>query len=186
MKSLEGTKYNILIIQHSFSDEKSPVSKRISLLKAELTERGINIIKVKNFEEALEEISINKGIDCMLVDWSQSSLEKEEELIKLIATLHERQDGVPVFLLAEKSDTTPTLNSDVLNNINEYLWILQDDIDFMGERISEEIKLYRDNLLPPLAKAVFNYNKTAEYSWAVSINQCSVLISKATLNYSSI
>lgn len=173
MKSLEGTKYNVLIIKNSFSDEKSPVAKRVNLLKDDLTERGVNIIQVRNFQEALEEISINKGIDCLLVDWNlkQTSLEKENELVNLIATLHERQEGVPVFLLAEKTDTTPTLNSDVLNSINEYLWILQDDIDFIGERISEEIKLYRDSLLPPLAKAVFNYNKTAEYSWAVPGHQ---------------
>ena len=154
MKSLEGTKYNVLIIKNSFSDEKSPVAKRVNLLKDDLTERGVNIIQVRNFQEALEEISINKGIDCLLVDWNlkQTSLEKENELVNLIATLHERQEGVPVFLLAEKTDTTPTLNSEVLNSINEYLWILQDDIDFIGERISEEIKLYRDSLLHHLQR----------------------------------
>ena len=101
MKSLEGTKYNVLIIKNGFSDEKSPVAKRVNLLKDDLTERGVNIIQVRNFQEALEEISINKGIDCLLVDWNlkQQILEKENELVNLIATLHERQEGVPVFLL---------------------------------------------------------------------------------------
>ena len=79
MKSLEGTKYNVLIIKNSFSDEKSPVAKRVNLLKDDLTERGVNIIQVRNFQEALEEISINKGIDCLLVDWNlkQTSLKRK-------------------------------------------------------------------------------------------------------------
>lgn len=34
------------------------------------------------------------------------------------------------------------------------------------ENVFQKIKQYRDALLPPLAKAVFNYNKVAEYSWA--------------------
>lgn len=48
MKSLEGTKYNVLIIKNGFSDEKSPVAKRVNLLKDDLTERGVNIIQVNN------------------------------------------------------------------------------------------------------------------------------------------
>lgn len=109
----------------------------------------------------------------MLVDWdiNKKSAEKEKEFVNLITVLHERQEGVPVFLLAEKADTTSSLDECTLNSIDEYIWILENDIDFIGERISEEIKQYRDALLPPLAKAVFNYNKVAEYSWAAPGHQ---------------
>lgn len=38
MKSLEGQKYTTVIIQNSFLNEESPVTKRISLLKNDLRE----------------------------------------------------------------------------------------------------------------------------------------------------
>ena len=173
MKSLEGQKYTTVVIQNSFLNEDSPVTKRIALLKNDLRERGIEVIEVKNFKEAAEEAAINKSIDCLLVDWdiNKKSIEKEKEFVNLITVLHERQEGVPVFLLAEKADTTSSLDECTLNSIDEYIWILENDIDFIGERISEEIKQYRDALLPPLAKAVFNYNKVAEYSWAAPGHQ---------------
>ena len=173
MKSLEGATYTVLVIQNSFSDVESPVTKRINLLKEDLKERGVILVQVRDFAEAADEIAVNKSIDCMIADWNTNvkSDEKERELVNLIGVLHERQEGVPVFLLAERQDTTAQLDAETLDAVDEYIWILENDIDFIGERISEEIRKYRDGLLPPLAKAVFNYNKVAEYSWAAPGHQ---------------
>lgn len=50
MKSLEGIKYTTVVIQNSFLNEDSPVTKRIALLKEDLKERGIEIIEVKKLQ----------------------------------------------------------------------------------------------------------------------------------------
>lgn len=66
MKSLEGIKYTTVVIQNSFLNEDSPVTKRIALLKEDLKERGIEIIEVKTSKRQLKKlISINLLTVCL-------------------------------------------------------------------------------------------------------------------------
>lgn len=181
-KAIQGQSYKAVLLREKALTNEDEVGKRIGLLVEELEDRSINFTFTKSYNDAENVVSVEKDIDVLLIDWSSSDNEKDEEkLISLINKLHNRQEKVPVFLISEKSGLESFLNEETLDNIDETVLIIQEEILFIAERIAESIVRYRDALLPPLAKAIFDYNKIAEYSWAAPGHQGGVGFTKSAI-----
>ena len=161
MKNLEGEMYQILLVQNVKENEESSIKGIIENLKDEIRKRGVEIVTADSLEDAENVIKVDKNIDCLLIDWDSKHGVKgqEEKLERFIKNLHARQEKVPVFLLAENEKAVDSLKAETFRDINEYVWILEDSPVFTTERISAAIERYRKQLLPPLAKAVMNYEK---------------------------
>ena len=183
MKNLQGDKFQILFIHNLKSDEENSINGVINSLKEELQKRGVEIINANSIDDAKNIIKINKNIDSLLVDWDSKSGVKGQEanLENLIIELHKRQENVPVFLLAENEKALDSLKAETFNLIDEYVWLLEDSPIFIIERISAAITRYRKHLLPPLANAIMNYEKKAEYSWAAPGHQGGVGFTKTAI-----
>ncbi len=183
MKNLEGEMYQILLVQNVKENEESSIKGVIENLKDEIRKRGVEIVTADSLEDAEDVIKVDKNIDCLLVDWDSKHGVKgqEEKLERFIKNLHARQENVPVFLLAENEKAADSLKAETFRDINEYVWILEDSPVFTTERISAAIERYRKQLLPPLAKAVMNYEKKAEYSWAAPGHQGGVGFTKTAV-----
>ena len=183
MKNLEGEMYQILLVQNVKENEESSIKGVIENLKDEIRKRGVEIVTADSLEDAEDVIKVDKNIDCLLVDWDSKHGVKgqEEKLERFIKNLHARQENVPVFLLAENEKAVDSLKAETFRDINEYVWILEDSPVFTTERISAAIERYRKQLLPPLAKAVMNYEKKAEYSWAAPGHQGGVGFTKTAV-----
>ena len=183
MKNLEGEMYQILLVHNIKTDEESSIKGVLENLKQEIIKRGVEIVTADSLEDAENVIKVDKNIDCLLVDWDSKHGVKgqEEKLERFIKNLHTRQENVPVFLLAENEKAVDSLKAETFRDINEYVWILEDSPVFTMERISAAIERYRKQLLPPLAKAVMNYEKKAEYSWAAPGHQGGVGFTKTAV-----
>ena len=183
MKNLEGEMYQILLVHNIKTDEESSIKGVLENLKREIIKRGVEIVTADSLEDAENVIKVDKNIDCLLVDWDSKHGVKgqEEKLERFIKNLHTRQENVPVFLLAENEKAVDSLKAETFRDISEYVWILEDSPVFTMERISAAIERYRKQLLPPLAKAVMNYEKKAEYSWAAPGHQGGVGFTKTAV-----
>ncbi len=183
MKNLEGEMYQILLVHNIKTDEESSIKGVLENLKQEIIKRGVEIVTADSLEDAENVIKVDKNIDCILVDWDSKHGVKgqEEKLERFIKNLHTRQENVPVFLLAENEKAVDSLKAETFRDISEYVWILEDSPVFTMERISAAIERYRKQLLPPLAKAVMNYEKKAEYSWAAPGHQGGVGFTKTAV-----
>lgn len=183
MKNLAGEIYQILIVHNINIEEKSSIKGAVENLKQEILKRGVEIVTADSIEDAENIIKINKNIDCLLVDWDSKRGIKgqEEKLEKFIKNLHTRQKDVPVFLLAENEKAIDSLKAETFKDISEYVWILEDSPIFTVERISAAIERYRKQFLPPLAAAIMNYEKKAEYSWAAPGHQGGVGFTKTAV-----
>ena len=178
-KSIENQSYKFLLLREEALTTQTEIGKRFLELTTELQNRGFNFILSTSYYDSENVVTVEKDIDVLLIDWSPSSNEEtEKNLISLIKKLHKTQKNVPVFLFSEKLGIDSILSGETLENIDENVLILQEEIAFISERISRAVIKYRDNLLPPLAKAIFNYNKVAEYSWAAPGHQSGVGFSK--------
>ena len=183
MKNLKGEVFHILFIHDFNENEKSSIKSVVLALKEEISKRGVEIIDADSIDDARNIIKINNSIDCLLIDWDSKHGVKNQEtnLENLIITLHQRQKNVPVFLLAENEKALTSLKAETFNLIDEYVWLLEDSPIFIIERISAAIDRYRKQLLPPLAAAIMNYEKKAEYSWAAPGHQGGVGFTKTAV-----
>lgn len=67
-----------------------------------------------------------------------------------------------------------------MEQATEFAWIFEDSPQFIAGRIEGAIRRYRDNLLPPLMKAIWEYNEqNHEYSWAAPGHQGGVGFTKS-------
>lgn len=159
--------------------EGTEIGNRIEELVDEIKRRCMGVYTSESYEDLEDVVTYDKGIDCLLLSWPNNR--EEKEAVDVINKLHESQEGVPVFLLTHKADALENLSREVYEHIEEIIWILQEEIGFLGERIQRAVERYNDDLLPPLTKAVFNYNKVAEYSWAAPGHQGGVGFTKTAL-----
>ncbi|MBC2850522.1 arginine decarboxylase [Cetobacterium sp. 8H] len=177
-KTVYGTGTKIVLLRDGVK-EGSEIGNRIKYLMDELKRRNLGVHTSDSYEDLQDVISCDKSIDCLLISWP--SEREGKEAIEVIKKLHENQDGVPVFLLTHKADALEKMSKEVYENVEEIIWLLQEEIVFLGERIERAIERYNDSLLPPLTKAIFNYNKIAEYSWAAPGHQGGVGFTKTAL-----
>ncbi|WP_297488461.1 Orn/Lys/Arg decarboxylase N-terminal domain-containing protein [uncultured Cetobacterium sp.] len=159
--------------------EGTEICNRINQIKEELKRRDLNIELSESYNDLNDIITIDKNIDCLLISWPDNK--NECHIVETIKQLNKSQPGVPVFLLTHKKDALEKISREVYENIEEIIWLLQENIVFLGQRIETAVNRYNDELLPPLTKAVFNYNKVAEYSWAAPGHQGGVGFTKTAL-----
>ena len=54
---------------------------------------------------------------------------------------------------------------DMVKEINEYIWVMEDTPEFIAGRITAAAKRYREHLLPPFFGELVQFSKDFEYSW---------------------
>ena len=163
----------VLIVEDAESKISMSMNSAIMKLMDELAAKEIESERLFSGEEAMPIVSNDMDFDCFLVA-TDMDLDKEEEHITLtlLKRIRCRQSSVPVFLLADREKTSRKLNAKLMELANEFVWILEDSPRFIAGRIESAITRYRNHLLPPLMKAIWEYNENYhEYSWAAPGHQ---------------
>ena len=114
--------------------------------------------------EAAAQIAAHALLQAVLVDWDQMGDADHASARQVIAAVRAQSATLPVFLLASRGALT-TVPSDVLEAVNDYVWLYEDTPDFIGGRVVAAIDRYRATLLPPMFKALAAFAKSYEYSW---------------------
>ena len=156
----------VLIIEDKASDDSKTMNKALDRLEGALDDKDIMHVRAESYIEAYPLVETNMDIDAFLVA-SNMDLDKasESEALKLIKHIRERQGMAPVFLMADRADTSRHISGDLMALANEFVWIFEDSPVFIAGRIEGAISRYRETLLPPLMKAIWEYNEQKhEYS----------------------
>ena len=163
----------VLIVEDSESKISLMINDSILRLMNELMEKEITTERIYSGEEAMPVIANDMDFDCFLVATDMDFEKKKDHItLKLLKEIRKRQASVPVFLLADRENTSRKLNSSIMALANEFVWILEDSPRFIAGRIESAIARYRRELLPPLMKAIWEYNEQYhEYSWAAPGHQ---------------
>ena len=53
----------------------------------------------------------------------------------------------------------------ILDKVSDFIWLLEDTLEFISGRIQASIERYRKFILPPMFKALAKFAKVHEYSW---------------------
>ena len=181
MNSSELQLRQVLIVEDILSETDPTMHNAVARLADALADRSIAVQFAQSVCEAFPIAATNMDLDAFLVA-TDMEFEKlaERRTLALLRHIRERQAGVPVFLLADRSETSRNLSESLMELANEFVWIFEDSPRFIAGRIEAAIKRWRGSLLPPLMQAIWDYNETHhEYSWAAPGHQGGVGFTKS-------
>ncbi|HHP7419582.1 TPA: arginine decarboxylase [Providencia rettgeri] len=167
-----------LIVYTELTDDDSVISHAVARLASELKDEHVETVIIRNFEDGMAYIRSNTSIDCLLYGRDMSDKQEQTQAHQLITQLHRRQEDVPVFLLSDREEALTAFDRKMMEQVDEFAWILEDSADFIAGRVLAAIIRYRANLLPPLMKSLIKYSDVHEYSWAAPGHQGGVGFTK--------
>ena len=155
---------------------------RMDAITAALTAGDVDIITASTYDEALAVVESDASILCLLVDWNLGANDaaSHAEATELLRGARRRSTKLPIFLLGHKA-TADSIDVEVAGLVNEFVWIQQDSPVFIASRIKGAAIRYVDSLLPPFTRALVNYKRDAEYSWAAPGHQGGVAFQKSPI-----
>ncbi len=170
----------ILLIEDEIIIKSDVMNKIINELEKSLWDFGILTVRASSYAEAMVLAETDMDIDFfgatsdVMVDCKEN-----REIIELMRKIRKYHNDVPIFLFADRSESCSCVSQITMELANEYVWIFEDSPTFIAGRINAAIIRYRQNLLPPLFKSVYEYNENYhEYSWAAPGHQGGVGFSK--------
>ena len=181
MNNTELQVRQVLIVEDLLSESSHTMHNAVMRLGDALAERDIAVQFAQSVCEAFPIAATNMDLDAFLVatdmEFGQAA---ERRTLDFLKHVRERQAGVPVFLLADRAGTSRNLSESLMALANEFVWIFEDSPRFIAGRIEAAIQRWRANLLPPLMRAIWDYNESHhEYSWAAPGHQGGVGFTKS-------
>ena len=160
------SEYRVVIVEDESVKNSKILSGLIDRLEDELNNYDCRVTRIAGYSEAMPVVGNEMDIDALLISTDMEFDLPEEALAnRLLDLVARRQPGVPVFLLADRAETSNAISEELMRRAHEYVWIFEDSPLFIAGRITSSIENYRANLLPPLMKAVWQYNERShEYS----------------------
>lgn len=155
---------------------------RIEAIGAALADRNVRIVIAPTFEEGSAIVGSDSSIQTLLVDWTlgKNDAASHAEGADLVRAARRRNARLPIFVLARKA-IHEDIDVEIAGLVNEFIWVLQDSPEFIASRICVATDKYFDSLLPPFTRALINYNRDAEYSWAAPGHQGGVALTKSPI-----
>ena len=170
----------VLIVEDKFSENSGSLSGATDRLITALEERNIGVQLADSPADALPLAENDMDMDAFLVAVDMSRKEKETAVHFLLKHIRQRQGDVPVFLLADREQTARRISPELMELANEFVWVFEDSPEFIAGRVEGAIRRFREQLLPPLMKAIWKYNEeNHEYSWAAPGHQGGVGFTKS-------
>ena len=146
----------------------TPHGRAVKRIVKGIEEYGITVADIASPADARAAYPGMPEVDCFLINWNLGgdTPERHKETSGIIHAIRERNEDIPIFLMGEPTTLPPTtLTIDMVREINEYIWVMEDTPEFIAGRITAAAKRYREKLLPPFFKELVLFSKDFEYSW---------------------
>ncbi len=153
----------VLMIYDGINDN-NVASRAIRGLKQDLEAQEARVVVSESTEDALAIVCSDPTIQCVLLKIDEKKNICCANAGKILASLRERNQDIPVFLMASRTSASE-IPTDILDKVNDFIWILEDTTDFITGRIVAATEQYRDYILPPMFRALAAFSNVHEYSW---------------------
>ena len=143
----------------------TPQGRAVRRIIEGLKEFGIRVGDVASPEDARAAFTALPEVDCILINWNLGgdSPQKRRDTETLIREIRARNDTIPVFLMGEPGREAPlALSLEMVREVNEYIWVMEDTPEFIAGRITAAAKRYREKLLPPFFGELVRFSRDFE------------------------
>jgi len=147
---------------------ETPHGRALQRIIRDLEAYDIFVADVASPAEARTAYSNLPAVSCILVNWNlgNRSAEQQQDTLRLIRQIRSVNEDLPIFLMTEPTSEPPIgLTVDIIQMVNEYLYVMEDTPEFIAGRITAAAKRYQDRLLPPFFGELVKFSKDFEYSW---------------------
>ena len=131
-------------------------------LVRELRALDVTVVESEDSDDAAAIIATDPGFDAVLLDWDAN--DEHHERAQGLVEASRLRTACPIFLLADLGDLA-AVPLDVIEQVDDFIWLLEDTPDFIAGRVAGAARRYRDELLPPMFAALTAFAGTYEYSW---------------------
>ena len=152
-----------LVVDDELGDATAE-GRAVRTLVRELKDRAIEVVEAASAEDGTSVIASDSAIHAVLIDWTLGKDDDHERSRAFLQFLRSRNDKIPIFLMAERGEAS-AIPVDVMEQVDEFIWTLEDTAAFVGGRVVAAIRRYVEGMLPPMAAAMMRYTLDYEYSW---------------------
>ena len=152
-----------LVVDDELGDATAE-GRAVRTLVRELKDRAIEVVEAASAEDGTSVIASDSAIHAVLIDWTLGKDDDHERARAFLQFLRSRNDKIPIFLMAERGEAS-AIPVDVMEQVDEFIWTLEDTAAFVGGRVVAAIRRYVEGMLPPMAAAMMRYTLDYEYSW---------------------
>ena len=130
-------------------------ARAVRILKEDLEIEGAKVIVAEHLEDTKAIFNSDPSIQAVMLGIECSRCENTYHIIDQIRSSNKR---VPIFLMSSKNFASD-IPTHVLEQVSDFIWLLEDTLDFISGRIQSAIKRYRRDILPPMFKALAKFAK---------------------------
>ena len=152
-----------LVVDDELGDPTAE-GRAVRTLVKELKDRNVEVVEAASAEDGTSVIASDSAIHAVLIDWTLGKDDDHERARAFLQFLRSRNDKIPIFLMAERGEAS-AIPIDVMEQVDEFIWTLEDTAAFVGGRVVAAIRRYVEGMLPPMAAAMMRYTLDYEYSW---------------------
>ncbi len=176
-------KDKVLVIEPSLMHPHTAMGRSVLELIDEFESRGAIVTTAIDAEDAMAAIMSDASVHGVMLSWEleDPSTPGSSAAMPLLDELAVRHKGIPVFLMARRSESAKEITEEVMSKVTEFVWMLEDTIDFVAGRMLAAVERYRDQLLPPFAAALAKYSMRREESWSAPGHQGGVAFTKVAV-----
>jgi arginine/lysine/ornithine decarboxylase len=153
----------VLIVTSAAMDE-SAAGRQVRALRAALWDCGMDVVIAASGTDARMTIGADASLHAAIVDWDLGAGNDHAEAAESLAAIRARNAKMPVFLLAERTRLSEIPVS-ALQQADDFIWLMEDTIDFIAGRVQAAVRRYQEQMLPPMFRALVAFSKVHEYSW---------------------
>jgi arginine decarboxylase len=145
-------------------NDQTAAGRALRALIEDLERHRVDVVVSTSIEDARAIFAADASIECIVLDWDLKADGNHAGAAAVLAEMRARNALVPIFLLADHS-TASAVPAKVMQDADDFIWLLEDTPDFIGGRILAAIERYRDRILPPMFAALVRFAGIHEYSW---------------------
>ena len=164
-KCLESDPLGIrMLLVYDGLNDNTAAARSVRELKDYLTAEDVRVIVSESDDDAKAVLITDPTVQCVLLKLNNKDDKDYVKIIELLKALREHNKELPVFLLAGRTAASK-VPSEILESVNDFIWVMEDTPDFIAGRVLAATERYRQFILPPMFKALAAFSKVHEYSW---------------------
>lgn len=153
-----------VLLASGHASRDSAQGRATGALADQLSEQGFVVVHSKTAEDARVLIASDPSFQVILVDWSLGGAPGGQALREVLTGARARHAKRPIFLLLERGSAA-SIPVEIMRDIDEVVWLLEDTPAFISGRISAAAARYLKAIIPPMLGDLIRFNNVHEYSW---------------------